>query len=596
MNNLEIYFNTQNSTLYINKISPEYYNQPKFQATFENICNLKHLDKFLEKAYNAKKEDIFEFEDSKGGGERFDKGVFKVKVELDIEVDGFYNFVWANVIFMRDVKMYFNATNTQETSIDLEKCTFKQYAEFKVSNSSEYEVEVNFKDNVFEEKFKLLWSEANKTNFDRTQFLGECKFSDYGIENKLQNISFKNCIFGEKDSDKSAEFKKCEFKQNVNFSNCKFHTDAYFNNATFKESADFHECEFEKVACFYDVTFEKTPNFSQVIFKGSLNLVNAKLDFDFKGLGETIQKECETTADTKSLAECANDFRDSFRLFKNALIKDNNLLDASNHHRIELYCKEIELDSKISNAQASVKELIDSCVLKFYRHTSDHHTDLLKIWHTLLILIGIFGILSGGVVIGFDYCCLKAWDWNAHTLIELYNTYIKHFVLAHTICALIINLLLFVLFVGLFLAMILNQVNEMIGKIFTILRLVSIALCCFVIIFAFAYLLRLCIPECMLIYCMIFIFIVVLLVMAIFAYCKGIIKGARNLFIGVSYFITIFILISSPKYLIPAIGIFTDKRVMFDPLSIAGGVYTILFGFILYSFIKTARKNSIVPH
>ena len=50
--------------------------------------------------------------------------------------------------------------------------------------------------------------------------------------------------------------------------------------------------------------------------------------------------------DTLNLDNFANDFRDSFRGFKSALIKDNNLLDASEFHRCELYCKEIELYSK----------------------------------------------------------------------------------------------------------------------------------------------------------------------------------------------------------------------------------------------------------
>ena len=42
----------------------------------------------------------------------------------------------------------------------------------------------------------------------------------------------------------------------------------------------------------------------------------------------------------------ANDYRDSFRLIKNNLLKNNNTLDASQHHKMELYCKEIELESK----------------------------------------------------------------------------------------------------------------------------------------------------------------------------------------------------------------------------------------------------------
>ncbi|EGT1047084.1 hypothetical protein I3H35_001721, partial [Campylobacter jejuni] len=125
-----------------------------------------------------------------------------------------------------------------------------------------------------------------------------------------------------------------------------------------KDYADFHECEFEKTANFYRVRFDKTPNFSQAIFKGNLNAVNTNLNFTFDDLQERIKQEyafyeTQRTAkeagvipnlyQEKSLDKFANDFRDSFRTFKNALIKDNNLLDASNFHKDELYCKEIEL-------------------------------------------------------------------------------------------------------------------------------------------------------------------------------------------------------------------------------------------------------------
>ncbi|MBF7043449.1 hypothetical protein IY888_00675 [Campylobacter volucris] len=54
-------------------------------------------------------------------------------------------------------------------------------------------------------------------------------------------------------------------------------------------------------------------------------------------------------------------------------------------------------------------------------------------------------------------------------------------------------------------------------------------------------------------------------------------------------------MIISPKILISAIGIFTDKRALLDPLSAIGGIYTLLFAFVVYSFIKTIRKNSIAP-
>ncbi|EPT6777273.1 pentapeptide repeat-containing protein, partial [Campylobacter jejuni] len=82
------------------------------------------------------------------------------------------------------------------------------------------------------------------------------------------------------------------------------------------------------------------------------------------------------------------------------------------------------------------------------------------------------------------------------------------------------------------------------------------------------------------------------LILVGFALC---LKHMREFFIIISYVITLLVLAISPKILIPAMGIFTDKRAMLDPLSVFGGIYTIVFGFVAFSFIKTIRKNSIVP-
>ncbi|WP_072237171.1 pentapeptide repeat-containing protein [Campylobacter coli] len=82
------------------------------------------------------------------------------------------------------------------------------------------------------------------------------------------------------------------------------------------------------------------------------------------------------------------------------------------------------------------------------------------------------------------------------------------------------------------------------------------------------------------------------LILVGFALC---LKYIREFFIIISYGVTLFVLVVSPKILIPAMGFFTDKRAMLDPLSTMGGIYTIVFGFVVFSFIKTIRKNSIVP-
>ncbi|MCI2236118.1 pentapeptide repeat-containing protein [Helicobacter sp. CaF467b] len=239
-----------------------------------------------------------------------------------------------------------------------------------------------------------------------------CEFLNTDFTKDLKKLCFMQCEFKEKIT---LNFKECldvfqmsyctfekpltihgKFKENADFNNSTFKDNVYFNNSTFKDSADFHECEFEKTACFYGVKFDKVPNFSQAQFKGSLNVVNTNLNFDFKSLKEKIKQEHieYNKHDEKPLEHFANDFRDSFRIFKNTLIKDNNLLDASKFHRCELYCKELELDSKENK---TLKDKVEKWQLWFYRKLCDHHTDLLLNLKWLVYTIALYVFLLGKI-------------------------------------------------------------------------------------------------------------------------------------------------------------------------------------------------------
>ncbi|EFB6115508.1 pentapeptide repeat-containing protein, partial [Campylobacter jejuni] len=283
---------------------------------------------------------------------------------------------------------------------------------------------------------------------------------------------------------------------------------------------------------FYNTHFHKVPNFSQAIFNENLNIVNTKLNFTFSNLEEKIEQECEEfnknkkEEDQKSLDKFANDFRDSFRIFKNALIKDNNLLDASNFHKYELYCKEIELKNKKGK---TFKDVVDRWQLIFYCKLCDHHTDILQSLNSLILVIGIFVISSVAMVFGFNYSLgykpiLEHWYFS----LDFYNHHINSIIQDDYLLMIFVNLMILFIYLG----------------------LVGFALC---------------------------------------------LKYMREFFIIISYVITLLVLAVSPKILIPAMGIFTDKRAMLDPLSVFGGIYTIIFGFVAFSFIKTIRKNSIVP-
>ncbi|ENU2689326.1 pentapeptide repeat-containing protein [Campylobacter coli] len=392
-------------------------------------------------------------------------------------------------------------------SLEFKMCCFE--SSFIIRNN--FDGYISIQDSIFEKDFGIFWvkKEVYKINV--------CKniFKDVSIfENKILNFNFEeNSI------------------QNISMCNNLFTKEAYFNANSFNYECIFFKNSFENLS-FYEANFEKSFIFFQNIIKGNLNAINANLNFTFDNLEEKIEQEYQEfnknkkKEDKKSLDKFANDFRDSFRTFKNALIKDNNLLDASNFHKYELYCKEIELKNKKGK---TFKDVVDRWQLFFYCKLCDHHTDILQSLNSLILVIGIFVISSVAIVVGFNYSLgykpiLEHWYFS----LDFYNHHINSIIQDNYLFMMAINVMILFIYLG----------------------LVGFALC---------------------------------------------LKYMRKFFIIISYMITLLVLAISPKILIPAMGIFTDKRAMLDPLSVFGGIYTIIFGFVAFSFIKTIRKNSIVP-
>ena len=284
-------------------------------------------------------------------------------------------------IFSNEIN-FFNAT--LEESIDCRQCEFKgifkafgvKFLKGAIFENSTFEKEVHF------------GKEIDDRNTEKSNMFGSCSF---------ETAFFENCNFFD-----SVYFKNNEFKQ-LFFKNSIFKDNVYFNNSHFYDFADFHECEFEKTACFYGATFHNKaiPNFSQAIFKENLNFVNVKCDFDFKDLKALIENDDKTFS-----SKVANDFRDSFRIIKNALVKDNNLLEAQEYHKMELYCKELELQNTLKqekpknkleeikkNNNINYKVWLEGLLLLVYRYTSDHHTNLVRIINVTVSMIGLYGLL-----------------------------------------------------------------------------------------------------------------------------------------------------------------------------------------------------------
>ena len=394
--------------------------------------------------------------------------------------------------------------------VDFSISRFKGEARFVktrfLAESNNNEIENNFRESVFERN--VSFENINfqgRVDFTYSNFMGETSFADINVE---------NCIFNH------MEFNKIKFL-NID---CKNTKNYIFENLTFKDTLSFEILNINELV-FDNVIFKGIVTFNETRLNNKPHFINCTFSNQFNIAHEHIQYSYKKIKKTQDYSQLLN-YRDLFRKLKSNRIAHHNLIDASELHSQELYARELELKHK---EPKTLKDKVDKWQLWLYRKLCDHHTDILKSFHSLMLVIGLFGLMSFGVIAGFDYCLgYKPILSHPHMIKKIYDAHIHFFIETHTLCTFLFNIFI----LGVYLLMLFISIKWKIPRVFLI---------------------------------------------------------------GVSYFIVICILLVSPKILIPAMGIFTDKRALLDPLSTLGGIYTIVFGFVLFSFIKTIRKNSIVP-
>ena len=350
--------------------------------------------------------------------------------------------------------------------VNLDKAKFKGEAQFRgtqfnraILTETTFENKADFSNAVFNEKadFTNAVFEAD-TDFNSATFDDEARFlnADFKGTAIFENIKFK----------KEADFKtdkNLTFGKDAKFKNTIFLDNAYFNNRVFEEFVDFRESDFKRVACFYSAIFKKPVNFSSIIFNGALNFVNAKTDFTY----EELKKFIEDTS-TNNIEKCisaTSDFRDGFRLMKHALNNKGNALDASLFHRLELYCKELELEFTLENtkdknsendkeiksadkeeakpkSKSRIEILLDLITLKLYRNISDHHTNLLRIINFMVLTIAVYGfflyayenfILTRLINYSYKWTCLALVLVVFLVLLTIYYQAVKYNAAKHNI-------------------------------------------------------------------------------------------------------------------------------------------------------------------
>ncbi|MCR6572517.1 hypothetical protein [Campylobacter insulaenigrae] len=303
----------------------------------------------------------------------------------------------------------------------------------------------NFNDSIFHNTFKSIGTKFKITNFENSVFEQNVYFGKNLLEKddtekhefgftKFGVSSFKGVYFK-----KNAYFKNCIFQAESYFSNINAEGNVYFDGAKFKakEVVKFYNFECQQTISFYNTDITQI-NFSQISFFRNIGITNAKIIHNFKSLKKQISKDFEEykltynldkvdfipDIKTIKLDEFINNFRDSFRILKNALIKENNLLEASNFHKYELYCKEMELEEK--KPKVFSKEWVDKWQLFFYRKLCDHHTDLLLNLKWLIITIGMFASMLFMIKLYNHGLCIL----NAFNFYGLYLSALGSFILS----------------------------------------------------------------------------------------------------------------------------------------------------------------------
>ncbi|WP_394998199.1 pentapeptide repeat-containing protein [uncultured Helicobacter sp.] len=533
-------------------------------------------------------------------------------------------------------------------------CTFKKIHTMGLCDFEE----LHFYDCIFKGKVDFADCHFQKLEFQNCVFESSIAFDRTIFENKAFFIhsTFKDSAsFRHSQYMQGANFSQSIFMQKIDCTEVRFQDFANFTHTTFNDYTDFSQCEFEKTANFYGAKFEKVPNFSQVQFKGSLNAVNMKLDFGFTNLKEIISSEFKTHNNileipqsffhtirqwigakdkenikqkndaapmiTKPLTHFANDFRDSFRIFKNALIKENNNLDASEFHKLELYCKEIELgespnkrgiqaqsEEDVRKNTKPFKESIDWFLLRFYRKLSEHHTDLLRVLNNLILLIALY---AGFVYIGN----FKIDDAKTSSISQQLSkdsiresSFIQEYNLSLQLVLIILSIL-FVAFIVKYLIFVFKASTKHTKRKQTTFKIILAG-----IMKDFWLLLKI-LSVILSIFCIITFIVLQFeinnrssILVNIFGFCLFIILYLwlvcldsiflRYIVVIVAYIVASVALGKNIAILGFLIGqLITGKASTNDPLFTAITLaYTILTLLVLFSLQKTARKNSIVPN
>ena len=295
------------------------------------------------------------------------------------------------------------------------------------------------------------------------------------------------------------------------------------------------------------------------------------------------------------------------------MLKEHNTLDALDFHKAEFYCKEIELkqkwhkkgveatnDSGMRKNTLKFKEVIDFCLLYFYRKLCEHHTDFLRVFNNLILLIALYAtiIYIGGFIDDEDFTIKQISNFTNY-FVNVKDFFAdKPYFLLVAISALLACCVFYILFICL---KNYKDIWKVIKQIFSKSLMMDLyKIFCFSLFILFiSAVSTFFVPKdinTISIFLNIYIFLLFPFLYLWLLSLNNILF--RYLLIICAYFVALIIIgFNKIALLNPFIGKFvSDKVKVEEPLFILiTFAYTILIALVLFSLQKTARKNSIIP-
>jgi len=266
--------------------------------------------------------------------------------------------------------------------------------------------------------FKNTYFSINITSFRNTIFGGNVSFDNTYFESvrtefintKFKaNVSFNNSFFKKK-----VRFYEAEFHKRTNFDNTKFNDLADFWNAKFFgyviffktdflgttvfSTAKFHEnvlftySLINKVIIFRDTTFSKGLDFSLAIIAGEISIFDMKLEY-FEALPDTNNiKEYESNVTENGIITKKNK-RETFRIIKNQLTKQNNNIDSLKYYSLEVKTYSEQLKHEIFKERKWSKSCQEYLILLLNKCSNNHGASWLRgVIFTLIVSVFFFNL------------------------------------------------------------------------------------------------------------------------------------------------------------------------------------------------------------